>query len=121
VASGRRLDEALADPALNVPPVYRAVVAAGLRSGRLPVALESLAESARHVHQLRSTVVLAMIYPLLLVTVAYSLLVLLLTVVLPAFELVYEQDPPTYLQALTSFGRFALRGIPLPFVGGALP
>ncbi len=121
VSQGRSLSDALADESLDIPPTYRAVVAAGLRSGRLPAALESLTETARHVHQLRNAVVLAMIYPLLLVTLAYALFVLLLTVVLPAFVAVYEANPPGYLVALQRVGQFATASIPIPLTGLGIP
>ena len=121
VSQGRSLSDALADESLEIPPTYRAVVAAGLRSGRLPAALESLTETARHVHQLRNAVVLAMIYPLLLVTLAYALFVLLLTVVLPAFVAVYEANPPGYLLALQRVGQFATASIPIPLTGLGIP
>jgi type II secretory pathway component PulF len=121
VAQGRNLDDALADESINIPPVYRAVVTAGLRSGRLPSALESLAESARRVQQLQNAVVLAMIYPLLLITLAYSLLLLLLWVVLPAVTSVYETNPPLYLVTIDRVGDFAARGIPILGTDLAVP
>jgi general secretion pathway protein F len=121
VARGRDLDDALADDSLEIPPVYRAVVTAGLRSGRLPAALESLADCARRVQQLQNAVVLAMIYPLLLITLAYSLLLLLLWVVLPAVASVYETRPPVYLVAIDRVGDFAARGISIPGTDRVVP
>jgi len=101
VSSGRDLGEALADESLAVPPAYRAAVIAGLRSGRLPAALEALSDYARNIQQLRTTIALSLIYPLLLVTIAYGLLLFLLTVVLPTFVSVYEAGAPAYLTAMT--------------------
>lgn len=121
VSQGRSLSDALADESLDLPPTYRAVVAAGLRSGRLPAALESLTETARHVHQLRNAVVLAMIYPLLLVTLAYALFVLLLSVVLPSLVAVYEANPPGYLVALQRVGQLVTTSIPIPLTGLGFP
>ncbi len=121
VAAGRDLGDALSDPSLNIPPAYRAVVIAGLRSGRLPSALESLSENARNVQHLRGTIALALIYPLLLVTIAYTLFLFLLTVVLPTFVAVYEPGPPAYLAALARAGQWALVGIPLPPTDWRLP
>ncbi len=121
VARGSNLDDALAEESLNIPPVYRAVVTAGLRSGRLPAALESLAESARRVQQLQNAVVLALIYPLLLITLAYSLLLLLLWVVLPAVASVYEARPPAYLVAIDRIGDFAARVISIPGTDFVIP
>ncbi len=44
---GESLAEAVRDERLNLPATYRAVVEAGLRSGRLAAALEDLAAYAR--------------------------------------------------------------------------
>ena len=82
VSLGQRLEagESLArvfddhEPAF--PPLYRAVVEAGLRSGRLSVALEGLAASLRRVAELRRLVAYSLIYPLFVLALAYTLLVL---------------------------------------------
>lgn len=71
--------------------------------------------------QLQSAVVLALIYPLLLITLAYSLLLLLLWVVLPAMASVYEAQPPAYLLAIDRVGEFAARGIPVPGTHRVVP
>src|SRR6186713_2858010 len=47
MSRGESLSEALASSGEGIPRVYRAVVEAGVRSGRLPVALEGLAAYAR--------------------------------------------------------------------------
>lgn len=56
------------------PPAYRAVALAGAKTGRLPAALESISQIARRTAQARRSIGLAMIYPLFLVVLAYSLL-----------------------------------------------
>jgi general secretion pathway protein F len=121
VSQGRSLSDALDDDSLNIPLTYRAVVTAGLRSGRLPAALESLTETARHVHQLRNAVVLAMIYPLLLVTLAYGLFLLLITLVLPVITAAYESHPPGYLLLLQRWAQLATASLPIPFTELGLP
>ena len=68
--AGRSLAGALEDEGANLPPVYRAVVEAGVRGGRLPVALEQLAATSRRIAEMRSAVGLGMLYPLLLICVA---------------------------------------------------
>jgi general secretion pathway protein F len=114
ITRGLTLDEALADSSVRVPPVYRAVVRAGLRSGRLPAALESLAESSRSVRSLQRSVVLALIYPLLLMTLAYALIILFLKVVAPSIALMYEANPPAYLATFSRIADFLSVGIPIP-------
>ena len=88
-AVGRRLSrgESLAaaigaeDDAL--PAVYQQVVQAGLRCGSLPVALESLSRFARAATEMRNTIRSALIYPLLVICLAYVLFVVLLQTTLP--------------------------------------
>lgn len=80
---GESLEQALAHGPHQFPPVYRAVVEAGLQSGRLPSALESLATSVRRLAELRRMVALAMLYPLLVVLLTYGLFVLFVMAIAP--------------------------------------
>jgi type II secretory pathway component PulF len=70
---GRPLGEVLTDPAIHLPKVYRAVVEAGLRAGRLPAALESVAGSVRRLAQIRRYIALAFLYPALGLVLAWGL------------------------------------------------
>ena len=65
MSRGESLSEALASSGGGVPRVYRAVVEAGLRSGRLPVALEGLSAYARGYAEARRSIGLALWYPLM--------------------------------------------------------
>jgi general secretion pathway protein F len=121
VSQGRSLGDSLADESLQIPPVYRAVVTAGLRSGRLPSALEALSASASHLKQLRAAIVLATIYPLLLVLIAYFLFLLLMALALPAVLAVYEKTPPRVLVAANDVADVLLSGVPIPGTGRVFP
>jgi general secretion pathway protein F len=81
---GESLPEAL-DSVGGVPPLYRAVVEAGLRAGRLPAALEGLAGYARCVAEARQAIGLAMWYPLTVVLLGYALFLFIATTVIPRF------------------------------------
>jgi general secretion pathway protein F len=70
---GESLPVALSSLKPEVPRAYRAVVEAGLRSGRLAEALEGVAEQARRRLDLRRTIERAMGYPLLVLSLAYAL------------------------------------------------
>lgn len=63
LTAGRSLEEALDDPRLKAPPVFRAALRAGVRSGRLAEALEGVALAARRMADLRRAVGLSLIYP----------------------------------------------------------
>ncbi|WP_435016119.1 type II secretion system F family protein [Tundrisphaera sp. TA3] len=70
---GEALPEALAAAGGGMPDLYRAIVTAGLRSGHLARALEGLATHARGVAEARRLVGQAMLYPLMILGLAYAL------------------------------------------------
>lgn len=80
---GESMPQILASDEQRFPPVWRAVVEAGLRSGRLTAALEGLSTTARRVAELRRAVLVAWIYPLTVMTLAYALFVFVVMVLSP--------------------------------------
>jgi general secretion pathway protein F len=87
---GESLPEALRAEERSIPPLYRAVVEAGARSGKLPVALEGLAHFVRGYSEARASVGVALWYPLLVMTLAYALFVGLVIEVIPRFVGAFE-------------------------------
>ena len=85
-AAGRSLAEAVAAHGDALPPVYRAVVEAGLKSGRLSAALEAFADTAARVAELRRIAAQAAIYPIIVVSLAWMLLVFITSQVMPQYE-----------------------------------
>ena len=85
MSRGESLSEALASGGHAVPPVYRAVVEAGLKAGRLTTALEGLSTFARGYAEARRSIGLALWYPVLVLSLAYVLLILIATTVIPRF------------------------------------
>jgi general secretion pathway protein F len=83
MAEGETLEGALRAEGDALPATYRAVVEAGLRSGRLAAALEGLAESARGFAELRRAVGLAFLYPLMVLCLGYALFVGFVVALLP--------------------------------------
>ncbi len=71
--SGLPLAESLAITLPGLPRVYSAVIEAGLRSGNLPKALESLSRLARQGIELRQRIEFAFLYPLMVFSLAYVL------------------------------------------------
>jgi len=84
--AGQSLPDALAGEATRLPSVYRAVVEAGLRAGRLPAALEGLARLLRQARDLRRAVLAGLIYPALVVTVAWVFFVLFVVWIAPRWS-----------------------------------
>ncbi len=67
---GASLETALAAEGNALPPAFRAVVAAGLRSGRLAEAVETVGRSATMLAELRRRLAVASIYPAVIVSFA---------------------------------------------------
>jgi type II secretory pathway component PulF len=80
---GDALAAALEADGAAVPEFYRAVVEAGLRSGRLAKALEGLAAYGRGFAETRRAIGLALLYPTMVVGLAYGLFLLFVLRVAP--------------------------------------
>ena len=85
MSRGESLPEALTAEGKRLPRIYRAVVEAGLRAGRLAAALEGLAGFVRAYLDSRRAIGLALCYPLMVLTLAYGLFVLLVVQVVSRF------------------------------------
>lgn len=87
---GEPLDTALASE-VNIPPAYRGVIAAGMRSGNLGAALEAVSEGAKRVLTLRRTFAVASVYPLIIAVLAIVLMAVVGVPLLWSMRAVYEQ------------------------------
>jgi type II secretory pathway component PulF len=76
---GEPLEAIIADESHRFPPLYRAVMLAGIRSGNLAAALEGLAATARRAAEMRRMVAVAMLYPVFVLLTAIVLFALLAT------------------------------------------
>jgi type II secretory pathway component PulF len=90
LARGESLTQALENESKSLPALYRAVVEAGARSGRLPVALEGMARYVGGFSEARATIGLALWYPLLVLALAYSLFFGLVSWAVPRFIEAFE-------------------------------
>src|SRR5690349_8052122 len=70
---GRTLSDVLSDPKTDLPPAYRAVVLAGVRSGQLGTALQDVATVATRAAESRRLTWFAFLYPTIVVATAYTL------------------------------------------------
>lgn len=121
-ARGEPLEQSLTRLDVRLPEVYRAVVVAGVKSGRLPSALESLSAAARRLQEARALVGLAMIYPLALLLLGYGLLLLIVGWVLPVLMQLYDGNPPPFWNAVVTGGeRLIAAELPIPFTQLAMP
>lgn len=81
--AGQPLSQAVAELGTTLPPAYHTVIAAGLRAGRLPAALEGIARTARRISLLRRAIGLALVYPVILLSVTWVLGLLVLVKLAP--------------------------------------
>ncbi len=82
---GESLVDALEAERQSIPPLYRAVVEAGTRAGRLPVALEGVARYVKGYSEARGAIGLALWYPMMVVGLGYLLFVGFTAKIAPIF------------------------------------
>jgi len=90
VEEGSTMSEAMADFPGFFDPVSRSMIAAGESSGQLDAMLERLAMMTRQRAYISSSLMGAMIYPALLVTVSMTVLIVMMVFVLPRFAGLFE-------------------------------
>ncbi len=121
-AAGMSLSEAVAAEGDALPAAYRAVVEAGIRSGRLSSALEGFAETAARVAEMRRIAAQAAIYPIIVLCVAWVMTVFMLSRVLHGYETLDVESrlwAPTLDLSREQSG-WITTGFPLAIVGLSL-
>ena len=83
VLEGQTLADSLASYPKAFDRLYRSMVAAGEKSGHLDVVLERLADYSEQQQQIKSKLIQAMIYPVILTVVAIGVVAALLATVVP--------------------------------------
>jgi general secretion pathway protein F len=109
VLEGHTLAAGLDDFPNAFPTVYRATVSAGEQAGRLDSVLERLADYTESRHGLRQKVSHAMIYPIVLTSLAFLIIVLMLIYVVPKVVGVFEttgQELPLMTRGLIALAAF---------------
>ena len=109
VVEGYSLADSMAEFPHIFDELYRAMVASGEKSGHLEVVLNRLADYTERRQQLKSKLTQAMIYPIVLTTVAVGVIAILLAAVVPKvveqFEHMGQELPGTtqFLIAASDF------------------
>ncbi len=83
VVEGRRLAEAMGREPKSFPPLYRAMVSAGERSGSLPVILERLSVLLERQAEINGKIITTLAYPAVLAVVAMGVVTALMMFVVP--------------------------------------
>jgi general secretion pathway protein F len=109
VMEGHTLADGLADFPKAFPEIYRATVLAGEQSGHLDAVLERLADYTESRQELRQKIMNAMIYPIVLTVLAFSIVSLMLVYVVPKVVGVFAntgQELPALTTALIALSDF---------------
>lgn len=123
VRNGAPLATALQRHPRSFPALHIGLVRAGESGGRLAPTLERLAVLLERQRSLRATVVSALVYPTLLLVAAIGSITLLLTVVLPQFVPLFQQNGvalPRPTQILIDVGDVLTRDWPFLLAGLAI-
>ncbi len=91
VVAGQTLSQVLEKYPRDFPDVYRALVAAGEQSGDLGLVMGRLADYVEARSTLSQKVIFAFIYPLIVTLVAVTVIIAMLTYVVPQVVGVFEQ------------------------------
>lgn len=109
VLEGHTLAAGLEDFPQAFPIVYRATVAAGEQAGQLDAVLERLADYTESRHGLRQKISQALVYPIVLTVLAFSIVVFMLIYIVPKVVGVFEttgQQLPMLTRALIWLSEF---------------
>lgn len=109
VTSGQSLSGAVAFHGTSFPSTFAPMLAAAEATGTVPEALQRTATMIRSDLQLRSSVLGALIYPIILIGASVLVMLALVFGILPRFATVFEQlgkPSPPLTQALLDLGVF---------------
>ncbi|TAM10151.1 MAG: type II secretion system protein GspF [Nevskiaceae bacterium] len=109
VTEGNTLAQAMNQFPGAFPPLFRATVEAGEQAGKLDHVLERLADYVERRQAMKSKILLASFYPVILTVVAISVVTLLMTYVVPkvvqVFDSIHATLPPI-TRGLIAFSAF---------------
>jgi type II secretory pathway component PulF len=117
LGAGFTLPQALERQQGRVPAYYAALLAAGIRSGRIAEVLATLTLYARSLADFRSALISALVYPAVVLVLGLAVLVLVATLILPEFVDVFRKMQlrlPPLTQALVFVGEHPLEILVLP-------
>ena len=94
VRHGSSLARAMQESNGAFSPMASAMAEAGEASGKLDESLSRLAETMERAEALRQTIVSSMVYPIMLIVIATSVILLMLLFVVPQFEELFSDTGP---------------------------
>ncbi len=122
VRQGKSLAEAMAQTVGGFPDFFVSMVKAGEASGSITVVFARLADLLERQVKTRGRLVSALIYPAILLTTTIGSVILIMTVVVPQFEPIFEQarqELPSLTRMVIGLSRLTLAVSPylIPLAG----
>lgn len=120
---GKSFSEALSDYPM-FSSMYINIARAGEEGGILPAMLVKISEYQKTFQELTQFVISASIYPLVLMAVGMIAVIILITTILPRFEVLFQgmgHQLPFHVTILMDFANFVSNNIILTIFGFALP
>ncbi|MGW8257960.1 MAG: type II secretion system F family protein, partial [Thermoguttaceae bacterium] len=90
-AEGVPLPQLITECSGKFPPVYQAIIEAGLRAGRLSAALETLAGGVRRLAESRRIVLISTIYPLMVIMLGWLSFAFFTAVLAPPLAVAFSE------------------------------
>lgn len=124
VQTGSTFSESLSQFPRIYNKLYVNMVKAGELGGVLELVLNRLAEYQEKAQKLKNKIVAAMVYPIIVMTIAVGIVIFLMTVIVPKFEKIFEDmlgskdKLPELTKAVIGFSRWMQDNIIL-ILGGA--
>jgi general secretion pathway protein F len=107
--AGGSLVDTLDESGTDFPRVYRAVVAAGLRSGKLSSALEGISNAARRAADVRRVMIVSLVYPIAVLFIATNLFYFTAFKTAPVMLRVHEMlgiENPWWYESFVHLGQY---------------
>lgn len=111
IESGSTLHEALGRHPVQFDELYRNLVKAGEGAGVLDTVLDTIASYKENTEMLKSKIKKALLYPAIVIAVAFLVSAVLLIFVVPQFQTVFQQfgaDLPAFTQMLVDASDFMI-------------
>ncbi len=112
VSEGKTLSEAMSSERSSFPRLYRAMVAAGETSGNLSAIMERIADYYEKSEDIKNKISTAMIYPIVLSIVAFAVIIILMTAVVPKVVSQFERlntELPFLTRAVMGISEFFIK------------
>ncbi len=125
VQSGATFSESLGGHPKIFNKLYVNMVKAGELGGVLELVLARLADYQEKAQKLKNKIVSAMIYPVIVMFIAVSIVIFLMLYIVPKFEQIFDEmlngaDLPALTQGVMDFSEFIQNNIILLVAGGVL-